>query len=130
MTKYIYESISESQLPESLRGTGTGRWDIPTANQGQMVEVSYSSGRPGFAEKAVQGLGDMYRRSIDRSSDPHGQNPSYERLVTGMYATWRGGECIYRGTDEAAAYRVYAKAVRQSFPAQIDFEGTRIQGGS
>lgn len=55
----MYKPISLAELPDGLI------FHTPRQNQGQIVEVSYSSGRPG--DRSEAGPGDTYKRVVDHS---------------------------------------------------------------
>ena len=58
-TKPTYTEVPEFSVPKHAR------WTTPRANQGQMVEVSYSTGDPNQRDES--GPGDRFRRVIDHS---------------------------------------------------------------
>jgi len=59
MAKGKYVRCNESDVPERVR------FDVPRANQGQIVEIAYG----GFG-RYEHDVGDPYKRVIDRSIGP------------------------------------------------------------
>lgn len=55
-----YRTIAS--LPKSAESL---RWDLPRANQGQIVEIAYADPGQGRHES---GEGDLYQRTTDRST--------------------------------------------------------------
>lgn len=55
-TRYV--ACDTSEVPTGLR------WDVPTANQGQTVEVAYAD----IGTTCEAGAGSLYRRTTDRSN--------------------------------------------------------------
>lgn len=57
--KVTYTEVPESKVPAGAR------WTTPRANQGQTVEVSYSTGNP--RQRDESGRGDRFQRVVDHS---------------------------------------------------------------
>lgn len=56
-----YAPCSRDEIPDSTR------WDVPRANQGQIVEVAFANASPRERSEACNG--DMYKRVTDRSDN-------------------------------------------------------------